>query len=345
MNISMRIKELRNDLGLTQEELAVKLGLKGKSSIANYEAGKISPSDEIKLKMCKIFNCSMDYLMGTSNFKNKDLELDNFLNNDIKESLIKDLKALELDKVDIEKAITAFFENYIVISDNPTIDIYKMENSLVYYAYETITKYFFKLVNKELTLMIDNSISFSDAMQQYFEKAELSAWNKMKEILENIFDFDVVSDLTVDEKVEKIIGNLNISNQYYMCPVYGQISAGIPNWVEECIEGRIPIDPVLFDIVNPEEHFFLRVNGESMNKLVRNGAYALIHKQDTVENGEIAVVLVNGDEATLKKFTKQNDMVILEPMSNDSNFTVQIYDKNTPIKILGKYIGKFEMNK
>ena len=84
-----------------------------------------------------------------------------------------------------------------------------------------------------------------------------------------------------------------------MCPVYGQISAGQPNWAEECIEGRLPLDPDLMGIVNPEEHFFLRVNGESMNKVVRNGAFALIHKQDVVEDGEIAVVLVNGYDATL----------------------------------------------
>lgn len=133
--------------------------------------------------------------------------------------------------------------------------------------------------------------------------------------------------------------------KYYMMPVYGCISAGIPNWAEECVEGKLPIDPDMFNIINPEEHFFLRVNGESMNKIIKNGAYALIHKQDTVENGEIAVVLVNGDEATLKKFNKQGNLVILEPMSTDNTFQVQAYDKNTPIKILGKFVGKFEINK
>ena len=98
-------------------------------------------------------------------------------------------------------------------------------------------------------------------------------------------------------------------------------------------------------IVNPEEHLFLRVNGESMNKVVRNGAFALIHKQDMVDDGEIAVVLVNGYDATLKKFTRQGDMIILEPQSNDDSFKTQVYDKNTPIKILGKYVGKMEINK
>lgn len=135
------------------------------------------------------------------------------------------------------------------------------------------------------------------------------------------------------------------AKKFYMCPVYGQISAGQPNWAEECIEGRLPLDPDLMGIVNPEEHFFLRVNGESMNKVIRNGAFALIHKQDMVEDGEIAVVLVNGYDATLKKFTRQGDMIILEPQSDDDNFKTQVYDKTTPIKILGKYVGKMEINK
>lgn len=140
--------------------------------------------------------------------------------------------------------------------------------------------------------------------------------------------------------------NIDESNKkYYMCPVYGQISAGQPNWAEECIEGVLPLDPDLMGIVNPEEHFFLRVNGESMNKIIRNGAFALIHKQDIVDDGEIAVVLVNGYNATLKKFTRQGDMIILEPQSNDDSFKTQVYDKNTSIKILGKYVGKMEINK
>lgn len=69
-NIGNRIKMLRKELDLTQEELALKLGLKGKSSIANYEKGNIVPSDEVKLKMCEIFNCSLDYLMCKTDIRN-----------------------------------------------------------------------------------------------------------------------------------------------------------------------------------------------------------------------------------------------------------------------------------
>ena len=170
--------------------------------------------------------------------------------------------------------------------------------------------------------------------------------------LSNIYNIDYIDlyekagylDLAESEKL-KDKDNKILNKKYYMCPVYGQISAGQPNWAEENIEGRIPIDTDLMDIYNPEEYFFLRVNGESMNKVVKNGAFALIHKQDTVENGEIAVVLVNGYDATLKKFTKQGDLIILEPNSTDESFETQVYDKTTSIKILGKYVGKLEINK
>ena len=98
------------------------------------------------------------------------------------------------------------------------------------------------------------------------------------------------------------------------------------------------------NITSPDECFFLRVDGESMNKVIKNGAYALIRKTDFVDDGEIAVVLVNGFDATLKKFSKQGDFIVLEPMSDDPSIKTQIYTKDTSIKVIGKYLGKFEIN-
>ena len=73
IKIGARIRFLRTELGLTQEQLANKLtNVKGKSSIANYENGSNLPSDEVKLKMCEIFNCSLDYLMCKSDVRNQE---------------------------------------------------------------------------------------------------------------------------------------------------------------------------------------------------------------------------------------------------------------------------------
>lgn len=301
-NIKERIKELRKEKNLTQEELAKALGLNAKSSVANYENGSNAPSDEIKFKMCNLFNCSMDYLMGKSDYKNEndyfDKNMDNIANTieKIEKFCIKSLED-NLAPIDFDAIVSQ------LISQNIPL------NSLKKYILKYIpTTYPQKYINDAISIIY-----------------ELYMYNKMQNI-ENI-------------------SNIELNNKYYMCPVYGQISAGQPNWAEECIEGILPIDPNLMGIINPEEHFFLHVNGESMNKVVKNGAFALIHKQDYVENGEIAVILVNGYDATLKKFTKQGDLVILEPQSNDESFKTQVYDKNTSIKILGKYVGKMEINK
>lgn len=81
IKIGARIKFLRNELGITQEQLANKLpNVKGKSSIANYENGSNLPSDEVKLKMCEIFNCSLDYLMCKSDIRNPGKQIDDVLN-------------------------------------------------------------------------------------------------------------------------------------------------------------------------------------------------------------------------------------------------------------------------
>ena len=65
-DIGNRIKHLRETNGYTQKKLATKLGLKGETAIANYESGYSIPKDNVKLKMCEVFNCSLDYLMCKS---------------------------------------------------------------------------------------------------------------------------------------------------------------------------------------------------------------------------------------------------------------------------------------
>lgn len=207
--------------------------------------------------------------------------------------------------------------------------------------------------NRKLTLrQVDYQSDVSYSHLSMIEKGARKALPLTLKELSRVYNIDYIDllekagylDLAEKEKIGDLkTENATILKKYYMCPVYGRIAAGEPNWAEECLEGRLPIDAELMNIIDPEECFFLRVNGESMNKIIQDGAYALIRKTDTVENGDIAVVLVDGFDATLKKFTKQNDLVILEPMSNDSSFTTQVYGKDTEVKILGKYIGKMEM--
>lgn len=74
--LGKRIELERNRLKINQTELARRLNLSSSASISQYESGERTPSDDIKLKMAEIFNCSLDYLMGKTDIRNPEQQED-----------------------------------------------------------------------------------------------------------------------------------------------------------------------------------------------------------------------------------------------------------------------------
>lgn len=74
--LGKRIEIERIRIGINQIELAKRLSLSSSASISQYESGERTPSDDIKLKMCEIFNCSMDYLVGRTDIRNPEQQED-----------------------------------------------------------------------------------------------------------------------------------------------------------------------------------------------------------------------------------------------------------------------------
>ena len=98
------------------------------------------------------------------------------------------------------------------------------------------------------------------------------------------------------------------TGQRQSVPILGTIRAGLPMAAEQRVEGWATAD-----VAEPEEHFFLRVTGDSMvNAGIRDGDLVLL-RRDTAENGQIVACLVDGEDATLKRFRRQRDMVLLQP--------------------------------
>lgn len=69
------------------------------------------------------------------------------------------------------------------------------------------------------------------------------------------------------------------------------------------------------DVRNPQDYFFLTVKGDSMEPRISDGDLALVRRQSTVENGDLAVVIIGGEEGTLKKIFKKDGAVILQPFN------------------------------
>lgn len=118
-------------------------------------------------------------------------------------------------------------------------------------------------------------------------------------------------------------------------PILGRISAGLPLYAEEHIEGY-----TLTDLNGGAEYFALKVKGDSMDAIgIKEGYTIIVRRQEEVENGEVAVVMVGDDDATVKRFYSSGVAVTLMPQSTNPIHAPQNYDlSNTGVKVLGKVV-------
>lgn len=323
MDTINKILLLVEESGLTAKEFAEKVGLGG-GNITDWKTGRSKPSIESLQKIAKYTNVQLEWLTGNSKFKTKSEEKELLLHN-LNEKFRNKLVSLGLNKYDIDELINSnpLFIDKKSVEEKSLPMTKKMQ--YIYYNYPIE-------ISKDVLHVIEEILheEKSIILQNDYDNLK----TKFKELLE------------ASNEIVEFIEKNNINN-LSMLPVYGKISAGLPNWAEECQEGTLPIDSHLMNIPRPEEYFFLKVDGESMNQIIKNGSYALIRKQDYAEDGDIIVAIVNGDnEATLKKFKRFSEQFVsFEPMSSDDTFKpINVDLKNTKVIILGKYIGKFEMN-
>ena len=95
-------------------------------------------------------------------------------------------------------------------------------------------------------------------------------------------------------------------------PIVGVVNCGVPLLAEDNIEGyhETPVD----DITTGETYFWLRAKGDSMANIgIHEGDLLLIRQQNDVDSGDIAVVAIDGDDATLKRVIKKENAIVLQP--------------------------------
>ena len=128
----------------------------------------------------------------------------------------------------------------------------------------------------------------------------------------------------------------DIVNNKVEVPIVGRVSAGLPIFAEENIEGTLIVDYLL--VKNPEKVFALRVRGTSMvNAGILDGDFVLVRQQPIAEQGEMVVVLIE-DEATVKRFYKDKDKIKLQP-ENDTMEPIIVDPKENNVRIIGKIEG------
>lgn len=145
---------------------------------------------------------------------------------------------------------------------------------------------------------------------------------------EKILDYD-----NGEQELETEIDTLPVRE----IPIVSQISAGLPIYAEENILEHTYIATKKLN--TNKEIFGLRVNGDSMDKEFRDGDVVIVEKDAVVENGQIAVVQVNGYNATVKRVRYEKDRIILIPESNNPAHYPQVYSQDDEVKIIGKVVS------
>jgi repressor LexA len=116
-------------------------------------------------------------------------------------------------------------------------------------------------------------------------------------------------------------------------PVVGQVAAGAPVLADENIEDYVQVPA---EIGGDDGEFILRVRGDSMKDAgILAGDHVVVRRQETAADGEIIVALV-GEEATVKRFFREDDHVRLQP-ENDTYEPIRTKD----VSILGRVVGLY----
>lgn len=183
---------------------------------------------------------------------------------------------------------------------------------------------------------IGNAVGVSKSTVQKWENGFISNMKRDKiSALAKILNINPVTLITGEYPVSLPDGAVPYNPVMHRIPILGYISAGLPLYADEHIEGY-----TYTDRNGGAEYFALRVKGDSMNaSRINDGDILIVRRQPIVENGEIAVVRVNEDNATVKRFKRDGNIVQLIPQSFNPEHQIQIYDlKNDKIEVVGKVV-------
>lgn len=145
------------------------------------------------------------------------------------------------------------------------------------------------------------------------------------ELLANYFEIKK-SDLVEDK-------SKNATTNKQAFPLLGMVKAGYDYFASENIIGYVAVDKNVPDV---ENCYALQIVGDSMQPVLYEDDIIVVHKQEDVENGQVAIILIDNEEATVKKVIKHDDYI--ELVAFNSYYPPKKLTKEDNFKIIGKVI-------
>ena len=151
------------------------------------------------------------------------------------------------------------------------------------------------------------------------------------------------------DKISKLAEALHTTPAYLMgwdeslsvaavrIPVLGKVAAGIPI---TAVENIIDYEEIPSSMAETGEYVALQIKGSSMEPRMFEGDVVIVKVQPTVDSGEVAVVIINGNEATVKKVQLRPDGIVLQPFNSayDPMFYTNEDIESIPVRIFGKVV-------
>jgi repressor LexA len=174
---------------------------------------------------------------------------------------------------------------------------------------------------------------YPPTVREIVDNLELAGPNSAKKFLDILERKGYIRRSPGSSRAIEIIGYSLLSVRTRIVPVVGRIAAGRPVLAVENIEDRVALDTSL---ARWKEVFLLRVQGDSMIEAhIQDNDLALVRPQPVVENGEITVVLI-GEEATIKRFFRRKNHIVLKP----ENFAMKpLVLREGEVRVIGKVVG------
>ncbi|MFR6334611.1 MAG: LexA family protein [Oscillospiraceae bacterium] len=168
--------------------------------------------------------------------------------------------------------------------------------------------------------------------QPAYSKYEVGTASPNPETLSKIAD-------ALDVSVDYLLGSDSQPARpgYIRIPVLGRVAAGIPI---DAIEEVIDWEDISAEAAGDGEYFGLQIKGHSMEPKISDGDVVIVRRQPDVDSGDIAVVLVNGDDATVKRVKKSPQGVTLIPSNPtyEPMYYTNAEIESLPVQILGRVV-------
>lgn len=201
----------------------------------------------------------------------------------------------------------------------------------MYYDMERLTSQQSKVLQEIKNIIKERG--YPPSVRELGERLSLRSTATVHTHLRNLERKGYIQRTAQKSRAFNVVGHVADDSSTLMVPLVGMVRAGTPVLAVENIQERMPFPRSL---IKADNVFLLEIEGESMIEAgILDGDYVLVRQQDTADNGDVVVALLD-DEATVKTFYREKNQVRLQPQ----NPTMEpIISKD--VKIVGKVIGLY----